>query len=71
MVNCHLALAESPLLFHVGLSLGILQRLHNIAGGFFKNNHGQVLVAYTCNLSYSGGRSQEDCVSKPVQANSS
>jgi hypothetical protein len=30
-----------------------------------------VLVAHTCNLSYSGGRDQEDRGSKPAQANSS
>jgi hypothetical protein len=29
------------------------------------------LVAHTCNPSYSGGRGQEDCSSKPAQANSS
>jgi hypothetical protein len=28
-------------------------------------------VAYACNPSYSGGRDQEDCGSKPAQANSS
>jgi hypothetical protein len=28
-------------------------------------------VAHACNLSYSGGRSQEDHGSKPAQANSS
>jgi hypothetical protein len=28
-------------------------------------------VAHTCNPSYSGGRDQEDCGSKPAQANSS
>jgi hypothetical protein len=27
--------------------------------------------AHTCNPSYSGGRDQEDCSSKPVQENSS
>jgi hypothetical protein len=27
-------------------------------------------VAHTCNPSYSGGRDQEDCGSKPAQANS-
>jgi hypothetical protein len=27
-------------------------------------------VAHTCNPSYSGGRDQEDCISKPAQANS-
>jgi hypothetical protein len=27
-------------------------------------------VAHTCNPSYSGGRDQEDCGSKPEQANS-
>jgi hypothetical protein len=27
-------------------------------------------VAHPCNPSYSGGRDQEDCVSKPAQANS-
>jgi hypothetical protein len=30
---------------------------------------GQVLVAHTCNPSYSGGRDQEDCGSKPPWAN--
>jgi hypothetical protein len=29
------------------------------------------LLAYTCNPSYSGGRDQEDCDSKPALANSS
>jgi hypothetical protein len=28
-------------------------------------------MAYTCNPSYLGGRDQEDCGSKPAQANSS
>jgi hypothetical protein len=27
-------------------------------------------VTHTCNPSYSGGRDQEDCGSKPAQANS-
>jgi hypothetical protein len=37
-----------------------------------KNNHSsQALVAHTCNRSYSRGRNQEDCSSKPAQANSS
>jgi hypothetical protein len=31
----------------------------------------QVLVAHSCNPSYSGGRDQEDCSSKPAQGNSS
>jgi hypothetical protein len=31
----------------------------------------RVPVAHTCNLSYSGGRDQEDHGSKPAQANSS
>jgi hypothetical protein len=31
----------------------------------------QALVAHACNPSYSGGRDQEDPVSKPAQANSS
>jgi hypothetical protein len=30
-----------------------------------------VLVAQSCNPSYSGGRDQEDCGSKPAWANSS
>jgi hypothetical protein len=30
----------------------------------------RVLVAHACNPSYSGGRDQEDCGSKPAQANS-
>jgi hypothetical protein len=30
-----------------------------------------VLVAHTCNPNYSRGRDQEDCGSKPTQANSS
>jgi hypothetical protein len=29
-----------------------------------------VLVAYTCNRSYLGGRDQEDCSLKPAKANS-
>jgi hypothetical protein len=29
------------------------------------------LVAHTCNSSYSGGRDQEDCGSKPARENSS
>jgi hypothetical protein len=29
------------------------------------------LLAHTCNLSYSGGRDQEDCSWKPSQENSS
>jgi hypothetical protein len=29
-----------------------------------------VLVAHACNPSYSGGRDQEDCSSKPAWANS-
>jgi hypothetical protein len=33
--------------------------------------HSQALVAHTCNPSYSEGRDQEDCGSKPAQANSS
>jgi hypothetical protein len=28
------------------------------------------MMAYTCNLSYLGGRDQEDCSSKPAQAKS-
>jgi hypothetical protein len=32
---------------------------------------GQALVAHTCNPSYTTGRDQEDCSSKPMQANSS
>jgi hypothetical protein len=31
---------------------------------------GQVPVTHTCNLSYSGGRDQEDHISKSVQTNS-
>jgi hypothetical protein len=34
-------------------------------------NGGWALVANACNLSYLGGRVQEDCGSKPAQANSS
>jgi hypothetical protein len=30
-----------------------------------------VQMAHTCNPSYSGGRDQKDCGSKPAQANSS
>jgi hypothetical protein len=35
------------------------------------NNASQAPVAHACNPSYSGGRDQEDCSSKPAQANSS
>jgi hypothetical protein len=38
--------------------------------GSKKRERGQALVAHTCNPSYSGGRGQEDCVSKPAQGNS-
>jgi hypothetical protein len=31
----------------------------------------QAPMAHTCNTSYSGGRDQQDCSSKPTQANSS
>jgi hypothetical protein len=31
---------------------------------------GWALVAHACNLSYSGGRDQEVCDSKPAQTNS-
>jgi hypothetical protein len=30
--------------------------------------YSQVLVAHACNPSYSGGRDQEDCGSKPARA---
>jgi hypothetical protein len=33
--------------------------------------HSQVLVAHTCNASYSGGRDQEDGSLKPAHTNSS
>jgi hypothetical protein len=35
-----------------------------------KQRKSRVLVAHTCNPSYSGGRDQEDHGSKPAQANS-
>jgi hypothetical protein len=35
-----------------------------------KTKTGHVPVAYACNPSYSGSRDQEDCGSKPTQANS-
>jgi hypothetical protein len=34
-------------------------------------NTGWALVANACNASYSGGRDQEDCSSKPARGNSS
>jgi hypothetical protein len=37
----------------------------------FKNSLGRALVAHACNPSYSGGRDQEDCGSKPAWENSS
>jgi hypothetical protein len=36
-----------------------------------KYSYSQAQVSHTCNPSYSGGRDQEDCSSKPSQANSS
>jgi hypothetical protein len=36
-----------------------------------RNEHSWVLVAHTCNSSYSGGRNQKDHGSKPTRANSS
>jgi hypothetical protein len=38
---------------------------------YFKHTCSWAPVDYTYNPSYSGGRDQEDCCSKPVQANSS
>jgi hypothetical protein len=37
----------------------------------YKSPYSHMLVAQTCNPSYSGGTDQEDCGSKPVPANSS
>jgi hypothetical protein len=37
---------------------------------YSKHNITWVLVAHTCNPSYSGGRDQEGCTSKPAWANS-
>jgi hypothetical protein len=36
---------------------------------FFNVKKSQILVAHTCNSSYSGGRGQEDYGSKPSSAN--
>jgi hypothetical protein len=36
----------------------------------YLSNFSWVLVAHACNPSYSGGRDQKDCSSKPAQANS-
>jgi hypothetical protein len=36
-----------------------------------KTHFGQAPLAHACNPSYSGGRDQEDCGSKPAWANSS
>jgi hypothetical protein len=36
-----------------------------------RQSQSQVLVAHACNPSYSGGRDQGDCGSKPAPANSS
>jgi hypothetical protein len=38
---------------------------------FKKNEFCQALVAHACTPSYSGGRDQEDCGSKPALANGS
>jgi hypothetical protein len=38
---------------------------------YSKKERSQVPVGHACNPSYSGGRDQEDCGSKPAQANSS
>jgi hypothetical protein len=35
-----------------------------------KERTSRALIAHACNPSYSGGRDQEDCGSKPAQANS-
>jgi hypothetical protein len=37
---------------------------------FHKKSYSLVPVAHACNPSYSGGRQQEDCSSKPAWANS-
>jgi hypothetical protein len=38
---------------------------------FLKKKISWALVTHCCNPGYSGGRDQEDCGSKPAQANSS
>jgi hypothetical protein len=40
-------------------------------GKCYKRQFFQVLVAHACNPSYSEGRDQKDCDSKPARANSS
>jgi hypothetical protein len=52
---------------------GSQTKLHLIRSpwGFKKSNVNRALVAHACNSSYLGDRDQEDCGSKPAQANSS
>jgi hypothetical protein len=49
-----------------------MKQLHNLPSlkSLKQEKCCQVLVTYACNPSYSGGRDQEDCGSKPAWANS-
>jgi hypothetical protein len=48
-------------------SISLIQKWNTLS----KNRNYQALVTHACNPTYSGGRNQEDCSSKPAQANSS
>jgi hypothetical protein len=49
--------------------MGILKGIEQIS---YQEQHlDWAMVAHACNPSYLRGRDQEDCCSKPVQANSS
>jgi hypothetical protein len=48
-----------------------LPKVASRGAGLKEQEESQALVAHTCDLSCLGGRDQEDCGSKPAQANSS
>jgi hypothetical protein len=60
----------------VNLSLGLISQLNFVMVCMYGKTHikykiwGRMLVAYTCNPSYSKGRDQEDSGSKPAQESS-
>jgi hypothetical protein len=66
--------ACNPIYIYIYVYMKYIQKLtraHVMMLHLLKNTFYQALVAHICNPIYSGGRDQEDCSSKPAQANSS
>jgi hypothetical protein len=60
-----------PAYSHITKHNGASSDSHYAKKGERKEKKTWELVAHTCNPSYSGGRDQEGCGSRPIQANSS